>query len=103
MDLLNRDIVYKIKKIINDDDLDYLKEFYAELQLSDKQINYDYIFQKAYLHSCLLHRTKIIEWLMTLFDNFDIVAQIGLKHIFSYGRHLQQINNPYLANNSRYK
>ena len=102
MNKLNREIIYTIKKLINDDNLDYLQEYYNHIQTYDTSINYDFIFQKAYLHSCLLHRTRIIEWLTKLFEKFDVITQIGLKHVFTYGKHLQKINNPYLNLNSRY-
>lgn len=102
MNKLNQNILYTIKKLINDDNLDYLQEYYNDIVISDQQINFDFIFQKAYIHSCLMHRTKITEWLIKLFENFDPIAQLGMRHIFSYGRHLQNKNNPYLINNSRY-
>ena len=102
MNKLNQDILYTIKKIITDDNLDELQEYYNHLQTYDKQINYDYIFQKSYIHSCLLHRTKIIGWLIELFSKFDLITQIALKHVFTYGKYLQNKNNPYLDNNLRY-
>lgn len=102
MNALNRDIVYTIKQIIMDDNLEYLQEYYSQIQTYEQQINYEFIFQKAYLHSCLLHRTKITEWLTSLFEDFDSITKIALKHIFNYGKHLQGVNNPYLNNNMRY-
>ena len=102
MNKLNQDILYTIKKIITSDNLDELQEYYNHLQTSDKKINYDYIFQQSYIHSCLLHRTKIIEWLTEVFNKFDLITQIALKNVFTYGRYLQNKNNPYLNNNLRY-
>ena len=102
MNKLNRDILYTIKKIITCDNLDELQKYYNELQTCDKQINYDIIFQQSYIHACLLHRIKIIEWLTELFNKFDVITQIGLKHVLSYGRHLQNMENPYLDSNLRY-
>jgi hypothetical protein len=75
MNKLNQDILYTIKKIITCDNLDELQEYYNHLQTSDKQINYDYIFQQSYIHSCLLHRTKIIGWLTELFNKFDPIIK----------------------------
>jgi hypothetical protein len=102
MNKLNKDILYTIKKIITSDNLDELQKYYNYLQTSDIQINYDIIFQHSYIHSCLLHRTKIIKWLTELFNKFDLITQIALKHVFTYGRYLQNKKNPYLDNNLRY-
>lgn len=102
MNKLNQDILYTIKKIITCNNLDELQEYYNHLQTSDKQINYDYIFQQSYIHSCLLHRTKIIGWLTELFNKFDPIIQIALKHVFTYGKYLQNKKNPYLDDNLRY-
>lgn len=103
MNKLNRDILYTIKKIITDDNLTELQDYYNMIQSYEQEINYDFIFQKAYIHSCLLHRTKIIEWLTKLFENFDLITKIALKHVFTYGKYLQNLRNPYLESNLRYK
>ena len=98
MNNFNQDILLTIKKFINEDNLVHLQEYYTDLQTCDQQINWDYIYQKSYIHACLMHRKNIVEWMTKLFDNFDPIAKIAMRQMFAYGRHLQSSHNPYLKN-----
>jgi hypothetical protein len=101
MNKLNEDILYTIKKLITDDNLIDLEEYYNQLKTSEEQIYWDYIYQKAYLHACLLHRSNIVEWITKLFENFDPITKIAMRHTFSYGKYLQTRNNPYLKSKNK--
>ena len=101
MNNFNQDILLTIKKFINEDNLIHLQEYYNDLQTCDQQISWDFIYQKAYLHACLMHRKNIVEWMTQLFDNFDPIAKIAMRQMFAYGRHLQERENPYLKNENK--
>ena len=96
-----RAIIRVIKDFINQDDLNGLQEYYTDIQTSEIKINWQYIYQTSYIHACLKQRTGIVEWLTKLFDDFDPISKIGMRQMFSYGRHLQSRHNPYLKNEDR--
>jgi hypothetical protein len=74
------------KKLIENDNLEGLQEYYLENQ--DENFPWEYVYQKLYLHACLKKQHRIVDWMKPLFDHFDPIQQIGIRQMFSYGRYL---------------
>jgi len=83
---MEENIIQNCKYFINNSDLPGLQEYYEEI--SEEKVNFDFIFQKVYLHACLKKKVEIVEWLQRLFKTLEPISQIALRQIFSYGRHL---------------
>ena len=84
-------LIAEIKPYINNGNLDGLKEQWTEYRVEtefDKEIAWDYIFQKIYLHAALKKQHPICEWLNTVFTEFDPIQQIALRQMFAYARYL---------------
>jgi len=79
--------VDSVKHAIVDDDLATIQDYLQEA----RDLDYDWpsVFQKSYLHACLLGRSKIANWLQnSVFPTMDPIQQIALRQVFPYGRHL---------------
>jgi hypothetical protein len=91
-----------IKSIIEDYDLNGLKRYLFEIDISH---NSDYIFQKVYLHTCLLigkykkkadntsveKLNKIEEFLRNeCFPKLPEIQRIAIRQCFSYGKYLKK-------------
>ncbi len=74
------------KAFINEDNLEALVELYTEH--SQENYAWEYVYQKLYLHACLKKKREIVEWLKSLFPQFDPIQQIALRQMFSYGKYL---------------
>ncbi len=83
-------IIYELKPFINRGYLEGLKEKWSEYQVTDfgREIAWDYIFQKVYLHACLKKKKDIAAWLITLYSVLNPMSQIALRQVFSYGNYL---------------
>lgn len=88
-------LVAEIKPFINKGNLDALKEqwneYYSETDFG-REIAWDFVFQKVYLHAALKKQKHICEWLDTVFTQFDPIQQIALRQMFSYAKHLLNKN-----------
>ena len=98
MDETNK-IIRECKKLIENENLPELKEYYNTL---DKQelfisnlIAYEYIFQKIFIHSCNFGNKEIIEWLTEKYDEMDNIRKIGLRQLFYYGKYILKKNKKY--------
>lgn len=74
------------KHLINENNLEALQVFYSEH--SQENYAWEYVYQKLYLHACLKKKREIVEWLKSLFPQFDPIQQIALRQMFSYGKYL---------------
>lgn len=85
------ELISEIKPIINEGNLDYLilqwNEYKNETEFH-REIAWDYIFQKVYLHAALKKQKHICEWLDIIFTQFDPIIQIALRQMFPYARQL---------------
>ncbi len=92
------DIINELKPFINASKLYALQEKWAEYQETDfgRDIAWDYVFQKIYLHACLKKQTKIVEWLMEMYTLFNPVTQIAIRQVFHYGEFLLRSKQHYL-------
>ena len=77
------------KALVTAGDLQGLQEYYADARnMEYLASNWQYLYQKVYLHACLKKKVEIADWLTSLFPTFDQVSQIAMRQIFPYGRHL---------------
>jgi hypothetical protein len=89
--LIEEQVISEIKPFINKGYLDALKEQWKEYRIDTdfgREIAWDFIFQKIYLHAALKKQKAICEWLDTIFTEFDPIQQIALRQMFPYARHL---------------
>jgi hypothetical protein len=94
----DRAYVEEIKQIIERGDVEALKGYYQMILNTEHEVapQWDYIYQKCYLHACLKHQHTIAAWFRQIFGQLDTISQIALKQIFAYGNYLEKKNNPYL-------
>jgi hypothetical protein len=88
---IEKQLIAEIKPFIDNGNLDGLKEQWIEYRTEtefDREIAWDFVFQKIYLHAALKKQHKICEWLDTVYNQFDPIKQIALRQMFSYARHL---------------
>ena len=77
--------VRDMKNIIAQGDLNRLQSCLSEFEFDDAPS----VFQILYLHACLKGKGDIATWFQnTVFPMLDPIQQIGLRQVFSYGRHL---------------
>ena len=74
------------KTFISADDYPGLLDFYSRIK--DNQINWEYIFKECYIHACLKKKKEIVLLLKDIYESFDPVAKVGLKHVLIYGKYL---------------
>jgi hypothetical protein len=89
--ILEEQLVAEIKPYIDKGNLEGLKEQWLEYRTEtdfEREIAWDFIFQKVYLHAALKKQRPICEWLDTIFQEFDPIKQIALRQMFAYARHL---------------
>ncbi len=88
---IEKEVISELKQFINRGYLDEFKEkwneYYFETDFG-KEIAWDFIFQKIYLHTALKKQRDICEWLDIVFTNLDPIQQIALRQMFAYARHL---------------
>jgi hypothetical protein len=84
-------VIKELKICINDSNLENTintwNKYKNEINFG-RELAWDYIFQKVYLHSSLKKHKHICEWLDTIFKQFDPIIQISLRQMFSYARYL---------------
>ena len=87
---MNNNILDECKSFVNAGDLKGLQEYYSDIQNIDHgyTLNWQYIYQKVYLHACLKKKVDIADWLTSICPTFDKVSQIAMRQMFPYGRHL---------------
>jgi hypothetical protein len=91
MSTIEDQIISQIKPFINKGNLEGLKEQWLEYTTEtdfERDIAWDYIFQKIYLHAALKKQKHICEWLDLLFTKFNPVVQVALRQMFAYARYL---------------
>ncbi len=82
-------MIHDLKLLINNDNLIGVQEYINELLLNEGEHLMDpaYIFQKVYLHACLMKRKEIADWLeKECFPLLPPIQQIAIRQCFPYGR-----------------
>ena len=85
------ELIQEIKPLIDDGNLTALEiawEDYRENTDFGRELAWDYIFQKVYLHAALKKQHAICEWLDSIFLEFNPMLQIAMRHMFAYARYL---------------
>lgn len=87
---IERDVISEIKAYITVGDLDGLKALWEEYQATDfgRELAWEYIFEKIYLHAALKKQRVICSWLDTLYLELDPIQQMALRQMFPYARYL---------------
>ncbi len=81
-------MIHDLKLLINNDNLIGVQEYINELLLNEGEHLMDpaYIFQKVYLHACLMKRKEIADWLeKECFPLLPAMQQIAIRQCFPYG------------------
>ena len=83
------DFIKECKAMVDRDNLEGLQETFQEaFEELPSGFAWELIFQKVYIHACLKKKTRIVDWLMTLFPMLDPIQQIAVRQVFFYGRYL---------------
>jgi hypothetical protein len=88
---IEQQLISEIKLYINNGNLEGLKEKWNEYCVETdfgREIAWDFVFHKIYLHAALKKQKTICNWLDTIFTLFDPIQQIALRQMFPYARHL---------------
>ena len=81
--------IQDLKELIQKNNLEAVKEYICELLVDNGSHLMDpaYIFQKVYLHACLLKRQEIATYLREeCFPLLSPLQQIAIRQCFPYGR-----------------
>ncbi len=81
--------IQDLKDLIQQNNLVAVKEYISELLMDEGSHLMDpaYIFQKVYLHACLLKRQEIATYLREeCFQLLPPMQQIAIRQCFPYGR-----------------
>lgn len=83
-------LVAECKVHVSEGDLDGLRNKWEEYQDTDfeKDIAWDYVFQRVYLHAALKKKWAICEWMDVIFEEFNPIIKIAMRPMFSYARYL---------------
>ena len=92
-------IIKECKKMIENDNLKDLKEYYLNLNeyeiFISNTIAYEYIFQKIYIHACNYGNKETIEWLIERYIEMDNIRKIALRQLFYYGKYILKKNKKF--------
>ena len=80
-----------IKPNIDKGNLEGLCQLYNEYTNKTdfgRELAWDYIFQKMYIHASLKKQVAILKWMDELYKEFDPIQQIAMRQMFSYSRYL---------------
>lgn len=80
-------IIQEAKARIEAHDLGGLQELFENLQ-QQENVDWQRIYLKVYLHSCLRKEEPIKIWLEQMFEMFDPISKIALRQTFAYGKWL---------------
>jgi hypothetical protein len=88
---IEEQLISEIKPIIERGDIHRLQQIWREYVYETdfgRELAWDVIFQKIYLHAALKKQKHICEWLDTIFTHLNPIQQIALRQIFPYARSL---------------
>ena len=86
--LVEQSIVNDVKKIIERGSIEEMQEFWLSITKEyefDHPIDFPWIIQKIFIHSCLHGKKDIAELLRSIFDEMDEISKIAYKHSIHYG------------------
>ena len=89
---MEKSIIQYCKSLVDDNNLPLLQCYYNQLTndtIFDVQPNWDYIFQRVYLHACLRKRRDVAEWMkVEIYPTLNDIQRTSIRHVFAYGKHL---------------
>jgi hypothetical protein len=88
---IEEQLIAEIKSFINAGNLEGLKTQWNEYRFETdfgREVAWDFVFQKVYLHAALKKQKAICDWLDIVFTEFNPMIQIALRQMFPYARHL---------------
>jgi len=89
--MIEDDIIREIKPLIEAGNLTAIQErweeYYEDTDFG-RELAWDYLFQKIYLHAALKKKKDICLWLDGLYLSFNPMTQIALRQMFSYANYL---------------
>lgn len=92
MSYIEEIIIKEFKKYIDENQMEVIIDKYNEYKNGTEfefKIQWDYIFSKIYIHSCLKKKSNISEWLKNnVYNEFDEYTKIAIKHTLNYGNYL---------------
>ncbi len=80
-----------LKKLVEKSALESLKEAFQQILAGtlETDAEWDYLFQKVYLHACLKGKTDIVIWMEEqVFPTLPPIQQMAIRQVFSYGHTL---------------
>ncbi len=80
-----------LKQMVERENLVGLHEYFAMVLTGelDSAADWDYLFQKVYLHACLKKKNVIAEWLeKEVFPQLPPIQAMAIRQVFPYGRYL---------------
>ena len=80
--------IKSLKDLVARNDLEAIQNYIYEIIINQTEQLMDpaYIFQKVYLHACLLKRKDIADWLeKSCFPLLEPIQQIAIRQCFPYG------------------
>ena len=88
------DLLAECKFYVDKDKLDCLKQLLNELLNEQDQleyrVNYEWLWQKIYLHACSKKKVEICTWLETVYSEyFDEVTKIALRPTMVYAKYMK--------------
>ena len=88
--LIEDQLLVVIKDNIDKGNWEGLHDLYNEYDETDfgRELAWDYMFQKMYIHASLRKKVDILKWLDDLYSEFDPIQQIAMRQMFSYSRYL---------------
>ncbi len=80
-----------LKQMVERENLVGLQEYFQLVLVGelDSDAEWDYLFQKVYLHSCLKKKVEIAEWLeKEVFPQLPPIQAMAIRQVFPYGKYL---------------
>lgn len=82
-----------LKSLVEREDLAALQTYFQQIQTGESETptEWDYLFQKLFLHACLKRRVSIADWLRTeVFEALPPIQQMAVRHCLTYGKYLMR-------------
>lgn len=88
--MIEDELLKEYKRLIVESDILALQELHADYMDTEfpREIDWPYIYQKAYLHACLKKKKDMAAWLESMFETVDPIQQIAYRQTFAYGKSL---------------
>ncbi len=89
--LIEDQVISFIKSNIDKGNLEGIQQFWEECNDSidfERELSWDYIFNKVYIHASLKKQHHILSWLDERYKEFNPIQQIAMRQMFAYSKYL---------------